>query len=244
MVQTDRASVDCACVIHGNGYDWVYVETLYNMLRRGLQDRIRFHVYTEAERDVPDYMIKHVLHEWPNISGPKRSWWYKLELFNAEHHSDNLLYFDLDTIIVRDITWITKLSTAKMWTIRDFRYLQEPNFTGMNSSIMWWNVPKYNRIWEEFKNTDKTHLFTQYPKGDQQYLTEKLGVNEIRFFPDERIQSWRWQAWDGGLNFKTREQNTPGTGTKIADTASILVFHGQPKPHELLDDVVVKQHWI
>jgi len=246
MVQTNRTStdiIDCACVIHGTGYSWVYVEKLYNMLNRGLQNRMRLHVYTEADRPVPEPMIKHDLHEWPGIKGPKRSWWYKLQLFNPEHHAGNLLYFDLDTIIARDITWITQLPTAKLWTIRDFKSLQEKTHWGMNSSIMWWNVARYDWIWQEFKDIKKDSLSVVYPGGDQQYLGTKLGVNEIRFFPDEQIQSWRWQAFDGGLNFATREARKPGTGTKIDSRASVLVFHGQPKPHEMLDDVVIRQLW-
>jgi len=58
-------------------------------------------------------MIKHVLTEWPGVAGPKRSWWYKMQLFNNEHHQGDLLYFDLDTVIVRDISWIARLPTEK-----------------------------------------------------------------------------------------------------------------------------------
>ena len=105
--QTTTSPVDCACVIHGTGYDWIYVERLYNMLSRNLPNGIRFHVYTEHDRLVPAHMIKHVLTDWPEISGPKRSWWYKLQLFNSAHHQGNLLYFDLDTVILRDISWIS-----------------------------------------------------------------------------------------------------------------------------------------
>lgn len=238
---TDK-HIDCACVIHGTGYDWIYVERLYNMLRRGLQNRVRFHVYTEKNRPVPDHMIKHELTEWPGISGPRRSWWYKLQLFNAEHHSGDLLYFDLDTVIVRDITWIPKLPPEKLWTIRDFRHLQTPGFSGMNSSIMWWNVPKHNFVWERFSQADIDQVILENPLGDQQYIGRTVGHNGIRFFDDASIQSWRWQAHDGGMDFSTRQPRAPGTGTLIDKRASVLVFHGRPKPHEI-DDVVIKQHW-
>ena len=94
MAKKNRARpdgvTDCACVIHGTGYEWVYVEKLYNMLSRNLQHGIRFHVYTEASRPVPLHMIKHELTEWPGISGPRRSWWYKMQLFNTAHHAGNI----------------------------------------------------------------------------------------------------------------------------------------------------------
>ena len=115
MAKKNRARpdtvTDCACVIHGSGYDWQYVEKLYNMLTRNLQGSIRFHVYTEASRSVPPHMIKHQLTEWPGIGGPRRSWWYKMQLFNQHHHQGNLLYFDLDCVIVADLQWLVDLPT-------------------------------------------------------------------------------------------------------------------------------------
>jgi hypothetical protein len=64
MAKKNRARIDgitdCACVIHGTGYDWQYVDKLYNMLTRHLPQGIRFHVYTEEHRSVPSHMIKHV----------------------------------------------------------------------------------------------------------------------------------------------------------------------------------------
>lgn len=235
-------TVDCACVIHGTGYDWMYVDRLYNMLQRNLQNRVRFHVYTEPSRAVPSHMIKHELTEWPDISGPRRSWWYKLQLFNAEHHSGNLLYFDLDTVIVRDISWIPKLTTDKFWTIRDFKYLQVPGFSGINSSIMWWNVSKYNHVWQEFSQANIDQIIRENTQGDQQYIGRTIGHNNIRFFNQSLIQSWRWQAHDGGMDFSTRAPKRPGAGTQLDQRTSVLVFHGRPKPHEI-NDVVIKQHW-
>lgn len=243
MDSKNRTSVDCACLIHGSGYDWIYVDHLYNMLNRTLQNRVRLHVYTEADRPVPSHMIKHELKEWPGISGPRRSWWYKLQLFDSEHHSGDLLYFDLDTVIVRDITWIPKLTTEKLWTIRDFRNLQNPNHWGMNSSVMWWNVSKFDWVWEQFKNSNIATVISKHPHGDQQYIGNAVGHNAIRFLDANRVQSWRWQAYDGGFDFVRRQAKTPGTGTHINNDVAILVFHGQPKPHELLNDVVIKQHW-
>ena len=87
--------IHCACLIHGDGYSWDYVDRLYNMVTRNLSRAVDFHVYTESHRDVPDHMIKHSLIEWPGVSGPKKSWWYKLQLFNAENFSGQILYFDL-----------------------------------------------------------------------------------------------------------------------------------------------------
>ena len=240
MVTTNTTGtdvIDCACVIHSTGYDWIYVDRLYNMLKRHLPNEIRFHVYTEHDREVPEHMIKHTLEEWPGIAGPKKSWWHKLQVFNPEHHEGNLLYFDLDTVVVRDISWITKLDANYVWGIRDFKCLQNPRIATLNSSIMWWNVRRYAWVWNQFKTTDITSLSSKYP-GDQDYLYATLGHNRIRYFNEEQIKSWRWQCLDGGYDFHARKHFAPGQGTYIDGNTSVLVFHGYPKPHDIVDPVI------
>jgi hypothetical protein len=233
---------DCACVIHGTGYEWIYVEKLYNMLKRNLPQGIRFHVYTEHDRPVPSHMIKHALKDWPGIGGPKRSWWYKMQLFNPEHHSGNLLYFDLDCVIISDLEWIPVLSTECFWTIRDFRYLQRQSYAGMNSSVMWWNVEKYAHVWHEFDKQDINRIVIQYP-GDQDYLGAVIDPTQRRYFDPRHVQSWRWEVADGGYDFAGRKPKKPGSGAHIGDDVSILVFHGRPKPHECTAYPVIAGHW-
>ena len=137
LENTPTGPVDCACVIHGNGYNWVYVEKLHSMLSRHLSRGVRLHVYTEANRSVPPYMVRHNLVEWTGISGRKRSWWYKMQMFNPVHYQGQMLYFDLDTVIVDNIDWILELSPFYFWTIRDFRVLWKPDVQNMNSSVMY-----------------------------------------------------------------------------------------------------------
>jgi len=234
---SNTGPIDCACVIHGNSYNWIYVERLYNMLTHHIPQGIRFHVYTEHDRSVPPHMIKHCLQEWDGIAGPKRSWWYKLQLFNPEHHHGNLLYLDLDVVILNNLDWVTSAPTNYFWTIRDFRYLQKPIHKTMNSSLMWFNVDRYSWIWQDFANSDVSKTIRQYP-GDQDYLQATIPSEQVRMFADNKLQSWRWQVADGGYNFKTRQPLEPGSGAKISPNASIIVFHGYPKPHQVTDPVI------
>jgi len=236
-----NAPVDCACVIHGNVYSWKYVDTLYSMLSRNLSREIRMHVYTEEHRAVPSHMIKHVLTEWPGIQGSKKSWWYKMQLFNPEHHSGPLLYLDLDTVIVNNLDWITQLSQSHLWAIRDFKTLWRPKFQGINSSVMYWHTEKFANIWTEFAKQDISKLCAKY-HGDQDYLSAILKPTQRRFFPEKSAQSWRWQALDGGMDPYKRTYNHPGSGTQFAPETSLLIFHGQPKPDQVQDSVI-KNHW-
>jgi len=232
--------IDCACVIHGTAYDWIYVERLYNMLSRHITPGIRLHVYTEAERPVPEPMIKHTLIDW-GITGPKRSWWYKIQLFNTEHHVGPLLYFDLDVVITQNIDWIWQLPLQHFWAVRDFPYLWRPTTYNINSSIMWWDTTNFSHIYQEFVTRQITTIIGRY-RGDQNYINERISPAERRFLDPQKIKSWRWQANDGGYDFATKLYRAPGTGTSIANPVSVLVFHGKPKPDTVSDPVII-QHW-
>ena len=237
-------SVDCACVIHGNGYDWIYVDRLYNMLSRHLTRSVRLHVYTEPTRPVPAHMIRHDLKEWPGISGRKQSWWYKMQMFNPAHHQGQLLYFDLDTVIVNNIDWITNLSPVFFWTLQDFRSLWRPNLQKINSSVMYWNTMTWEPIWQEFDRQGIEKIYNRYRHGgDQEYLNTVIPMQKLMFFEPKSMVSWRWSALDGGINPNNRTYLKPGQGTVIGKDTSVLVLHGDPKPHEITDSVI-KTNWI
>lgn len=233
-------TIDCACVIHGDAYGWNYVERLHSMLQRHLTPRVRLHVYTEWHRTVPEPMIKQPLADW-GISGPKQSWWYKIQMFNPALHSGPLLYFDLDTVIVRNIDWIWQQNLTYFWAPRDFKYLWSPGHQGVNSSVMWWDTVRYSYVWDNFDATNMTRNLKY--RGDQDYISDIIPKNQRRFLDTDQIQSWRWQCLDGGYDFARKRHKTPGSGTVFPDTTSVLIFHGSPKPQDVSDPVIAK-HWI
>ena len=194
------------------------------------------HVYTEHDRSVPPHMVKHILEDW-GISGPKRSWWYKMQLFNPEHFAGNMLYFDLDVVIARTLDWVPLHDTDHLWTIRDFRYLQRRDTVTMNSSMMWWNVDRFAWIWNQFSQADFKATIKSYP-GDQDYLGAVLDVNQRRFFEDFYFESFRWQCLDGGYDFLRRRHLKPNTGVNIQPDTAVVVFHGTPKPAQVSDPVI------
>jgi len=234
--------MDCACVIHGDKYDWCYVERLYNMVQRHSTRPIRFHVFTESDRSVPDPMVKHVLQDWPGISGPRKSWWYKMQMFEPGRISGRLLYFDLDTVIVDNIDWMQGLDARFFWSIKDFRHLWRPSWRGMNSSVMLWDTSRFAWIWKEFQENDvktQARLF----HGDQDFLNTVLTEKDLKFIDESLIKSWRWQIKDGGMDMKTRVYRRPDAGSVLLPGVKILIFHGNPKPHDV-HDPVIEQNWV
>ena len=232
---------DYACVIHGDAYGWIYVDRLYNMLQAHSTQDVRLHVFTEAGRYVPEPFVKHVLIDWPGIAGPRKAWWYKMQMFNSQHFSGRLLYFDLDVVLTKNIDWMWELADPYFWAVRDFKYLWRPGHNEINSSVMLWDTVKYQWIWDEFSKKNIQGVVKQY-HGDQDFLTAVLTEKTRRFFNQSFIQSWRWEIKDGGLDMISRQYRQPGAGSVMNPANCVIVFHGKPKPHET-EDSVVDRYW-
>ena len=232
----------CACVIHGDKYSWTYVDRLYNMIARNSSMPVVMHVFTESKRSVPGKYIKHCLEEWPGVSGPRKSWWYKMQMFNPTHFRGSLLYFDLDVVIIDNIDWMWQQDTDKFWTVHDFRRLWRPTWAGLNSSVMFWNTEHYAWVWEKF-NENHVGINVHRYHGDQDFLTAVLEKQHLRFFDTKKIRSWRWEIKDGGYDMKSRTYQSPNAGSLLQPETVVMIFHGSPKPHEI-DDPVLTTHWV
>lgn len=241
-MQTNPEFIDCACLIHGDAYDWTYVEKLYSMLQRNFSVPVKLHVFTEESRPVPSNMIKHALKEWPGVAGPKKAWWYKMQMFDRNNFAGQLLYFDLDVVIVNNLDWIMHLSRDYFWTIRDFRYLWRPTWAGINSSVMYWDTNKFHHIWRCFSKQDLAEVMRTHP-GDQDFLSNTIGGDQRRFFKEKTVCSWRWQIFDAGMDMQSRSYRRPGAGAIVPPETSIIVFHGRPKPIDIKDQYIIN-NWV
>ena len=236
--------IDCACLIHDTLYDWSYVDKLYRSLERNLTPTVRMHVFTESTRFVPANYIRHDLEEWQGVRGPKRSWWYKVQLFNSRlwgRKATKMLYFDLDTVVVGNIDWLWQGNHDRFWAARDFKYLMKSSRFNINSSVMWFDPRKYNYVFSDFD----LKMIVNNPRcpwhGDQDYIYSKV-KDDVSFYDTDRILSYRWQVAEGGFDFRYRKPLNKGAPSVIADNVAVLIFHGNPKPHEVQDPLVLN-HW-
>ena len=236
-----NSDIDCACVIHGTAYSWRYVDTLYSMLTRNFSKPLRLHVWTEASRPVPAPYIKHDLTEWPGIGGPRKSWWYKMQMFDPAEFQGRLLYFDLDVVILANLDWMLELDTDYFWAVHDFRRHFRGVWYGINSSIMVWNTQRLSYVWRDFCGHNIQALTRQY-QGDQDYLNRVIDDKVRRYLDINKVRSWRWEIKDGGMDFKKRVYKRPDAGSVVPPDTHVMVFHGQPKPHEI-QDAVVLNNW-
>lgn len=222
--------INFCCVIYGNKYKVVYVQHLYNMIKRHLTvpykficftDHVKIHKQIEGDIEFRKFN-KH------NLQG----WWNKLQLFNPETGLDGTnFYLDLDVVITENIDCFATYGDEDTFgIIRDFG---QPKMF-YNSSVMKWNNKTSEKIWKEFYDNQSKYKKMQ---GDQNVVTEIMKDDKnLKVFPDEWTQSYKWLD-----RSQTRFHKQKWTFEQ-SKTAKIAVFHGHPNPHES-DQEWVKTNW-
>ena len=90
--------INVCCVKEGGKYDSDYVNTLYLMTKRNLTIPFDFICLTEN----PQNLLKQI--KVINLAEKSiKGWWNKCLLFKPGLLNGNCIYFDLDTIIVKNI---------------------------------------------------------------------------------------------------------------------------------------------
>lgn len=197
-----------ACVETGNylsrGVE--YVAKLNAAVARHLSEPHVFRVYTDDQ-----------LRHWPtlqrtgleiNVIKPLEGggWWNKLHLFSPKAFApgDRVLYFDLDTLIVDSIDELAGASGI----LHLGKWGWQKNDYG--SGVMVWRHGEHAEAWSSFSGKVPRKF-----RGDQDWLTHLGGWAAL---PDGACVSYRYHCEKAG---------GPPTG------ASVVCFHGKPKPHEV-----------
>ena len=95
----DKRANYIVCLKHGTKYSSQYVNNLYNMVKRHCTVPYEFVCFTDDLRDI-DPNIKTITLKPLGVSG----WWYKPIFFDKNFPLDgNILYFDLDVVIHKNI---------------------------------------------------------------------------------------------------------------------------------------------
>ena len=222
------------CVKWGNKYISQYVNILYRMVQRHTTVPYEFHCITDDTKGIDPHIktIKLPNDPWIKI------WWSKLWMFGSHFPlQGNILYFDLDVIIFRNIDELFTHKPDKFMIIRDFNRIRIKEWALCNSSVMRWKSGTMNYLWNDFEQNP--NLIKGNNPGDQDYITSRAHKDLTRW-PDEWIRSYKWELI-GLKNTKVRKgtkhtfQNPP----KITEQNKVAVFHGEPKPFNCGDQFVI-----
>lgn len=145
-----------------------------------------------------------------NLSG----WWSKLEIMDTSRLPGSILYFDLDVVIKGPL--VRLLNHRRSAILQGFKRKE-----GVNSSIMLLAPSVRKRIWHAWKKDPAGHRKRIGRAGDQKFIGDIAG---------EHMDRW--------------QDVYPGTiasgkfGKRNIDRASVVVFHGKPRPWDTDHDWV------
>lgn len=193
-----------------------YVEKLYRGVSRNL-DEFRFVCFTDDPSEYCNGVEKRALPH-PFLSG----WWHKLSLFQdgCFEHGERIVYFDLDTLIVRPLNEICAYDGTFAMLGPFYPHAASP-YAGNQSGVMMWRAGELSAIWDAFAHDGHPNI----PGGDQAY------INGLDLKPDTLQEKFP----DAFVSFKATDGAYP-------ERASVVCFHGLPRPHQVRG--WVKEKWI
>lgn len=222
------------CLKHGKKYSSSYVNKLYNMVTRHCTVPHGFACITEDPSHLDQRIQVIPLPNFPGIEG----WWYKPWVFSNDIPLDGtIIFLDLDIVIVQNIDSLWNYRPNDFCIIRDFNRVNIKDWNKFNSSIFKFQKGQFPSVWS---NLIRDLSMVKRLHGDQDWIYSQIKTN-YSFWPDEWIQSYKWEIRNRndvvkiGLKRQFKEIANP----KIDSRTKILVFHGDPKPDEVKDPIIV-----
>lgn len=193
----NKLTVACAYK-YGDGFTAEYVDRLEKNVAEHLKWDYDFHIVSPT-RPTP-----------PKAPG----FWIKLELFKKGRFNGPVVYLDLDTILVDDVTDIFtyphKFTMGTDWTKQN----------GPNSTFMAWDGT------QDLSHLDvpvDAGMLRRYGRGgkwgDQWFIYENVGIPVTSI---EKIFPGALVSYKFDVMFKA-----------VPPNAKIVAFHGTPRPHDI-----------
>lgn len=206
------APITVLCVLWGDKYAHDYVRRLKAMFARHLSLPHRFQCITSQNVDGVECVPEQCEHP---------AWWQKIGAFRPGFVAGPAILSDLDMVFVGSLDWVADYLDADLAAIENWgsKLHQGPLYEDEISSafMIWSGNGATDCIYQDFSRADISRL---HPHGDQAYITEKMR-DRVTLIPQERIASYKRHCVDRGA--------PPGA-------ASIVAFHGTPRPHEVTDE--------
>ena len=219
--QTEESTkpLTIACVLKSGShvYDYNYVNALSNAIAKHVTVPYTFTCLT----DNPSKFNNNV-HKVIKLKHSFPKWWSKIELFRPDifHDTSQVFFLDLDTVITNNINDIVSYD-GDFCGLRDFYKV-----VTLGSGLLSWKPSKYHHVYKKFL-LKCDYVMANTPEGDQKWIDSQ--IKEMDYFQDiygRKIISWKKDCLNNNK-------------ISIPKSASIVCFHGIPKPHEITDSTIV-----
>lgn len=230
--------LNIVCVLKtGGDYDKRYVFALLNACRKHINEDFELICFTDDENFLKDPdegsissqvgLDKKILFSLIRLEQGYLGWWSKFEIFRNEGLN---LYFDLDTVILSDLTEVINvikgLKENEFFGMKKFNPLRWENEGMFTSGVMGWNGD-FRFLYDEFDSIDKDKNIYH---GDADVIFKMLKHRniQIKYLQDEfkGLYSYKWHC-----------------KVAVPTDAKIICFHGKPRPHQVEYLPFVKENW-
>lgn len=195
------------CVRAGEAFSPAYVSILYDMVRRNLGEGFEgeFVCFTDQPDELEPGIVKRPL------PAALPGWWSKIALHKRGvfPDGDRVLFLDLDTLITGRLDEIASYD-GSFAILRDF---YRPD--GLQSAVMAWEAGTTSHIWDSYEAAGCPQ---DDERGDQAWIERSELTTAVRL--QDRFP---------GLFVSYKQIKGP------PDRASVVCFHGLPRPHEVTD---------
>jgi hypothetical protein len=210
--------INIICLKWGDKFSPQYVNNLYSSIKRNTTIKFRFYCFTENSQGLNSSIVIHTLPN-NNLEG----WWNKVYLFNKDIEipiGEKIVFFDLDTVITKNIDDILSLEANSLITMRDFLTgiisSIKPTDNFMQSCIMIWRHGTLNHIWDNFIKDPQSAIQSVEPHGDQRWIQSQIkSWKAIQDVLPTRVVSFKVNCLKG-----------------LPDEAAIVCYHGKPSIEE------------
>jgi hypothetical protein len=222
----------------GTAFPAEYVNVLYRGVRRNLSRPFTFYCLTDhaeglddgiVARPIPDTRVEGIFKRpgcWPKVGV------FAPDVFPGHDHA---LFLDLDLVIRGSLDlFVDRLRSMgglhiiqewnpALWSLLPHRFRPD---RGAQSSVFGWEVAKYHHLFHQFTADPKRYYNKYY--NDQEYIGGE--VAEKTYWPVEWTASFKRECvryYPFNMVFKSIPE---------PKTATIVVFHGRPRPSDLIAD--------
>jgi len=209
----------------GSRYPDAWTTRLANMVARNLKEDHRFIIYSDKPdraRFQTDSSSNQVVEVRDLEPGKLQGYFGKLRLFDqALTGTEPFLFLD-NTLVIRSsisgLVDIGRRNSQHLTGVRDW------NYPILNSSVMWVK-PNNNtkEVWEAWSSG--RYQDESFP-GDQNFILRALKNEELAYWPEGIVCSYK--------NLRKLAKRDREQAKLRLEACTILKFHGNPKPSEVM----------